>query len=270
MKLLTLSLLPISQKGCLPMLEIRNVLKSAEKILIENHIKFARLEAEIFLMNVLNVERIFLYTHDDKILNDEQIKNFYEMIERRISHEPAAYIIGHKNFMNLNLIVNENVLIPRPETEILVEEVIKRLKNLNEKIQVADIGTGSGAIALSIAQFLPNAFVDAVDINQKTLDIAKSNASKNNLSEKINFHLGDLLNPLKNKKFHAIVSNPPYIPTEIIDSLQVEVAKYEPRIALDGGEDGLNFYRRLIEESPKFLQKNGFLAVNRLQSSRFN
>ena len=227
---------------------------------IDEFVSDLRLDIELILSHVLNMNRVNLYAHGDKNISDDEIKIFNECLKRRLNREPLAYIVGHKQFMNLDLIVNENVLIPRPETEILVENVINRLKNFVGEIKIADIGTGSGAIALSIVDFLPNVFVDAVDINEKSLEVAKSNAIKNNLQNKINFYHGDLFNPIQNKKFNAIVSNPPYIPTKIIDELQDEISKYEPRIALDGGIDGLNFYRRLINESQNFLNDEGFLA----------
>ena len=183
------------------------------------------------------------------------------MIERRTKHEPTAYLVGHREFMDLDLIVNEDVLIPRPETEVLVETVIDRFNDSTGVVRIADIGTGSGAISISLAKSLSSASVDAVDISDKALTVARLNAGRYNLLGRITFNLGDLLDPLNGKKFNAIVSNPPYIPSKVIDTLQAEVREYEPSIALDGGADGLDFYRRLMEESPKLLVEGGFLAV---------
>ena len=236
-------------------------LKSAEKILNDNDIEDARLEAEILLCHLLRVEKIFLYVNPDKILSDEQIADYKILIQRKINHEPTAYIIGHREFMDLNLIVTKDVLIPRPETEILVETVIDKLNNVSDIIKIADIGSGSGAITISLAKHLMNSFIDSVDISESALKIAELNAEKYHLSERIEFFNGDIFSTLTDKKYKAIVSNPPYIPSKIIDSLQAEVKNFEPRISLDGGDDGLNFYRRLIEESPKFLIDDGFLAV---------
>ncbi len=227
-------------------------LKQAEKTLIENDIESARLEAEILLAHILNKNRLFIYVNPNESLNDEQVASYQNLI---------AYLINHREFMNLDLLVTNDVLIPRPETEILVETVINRLKNLSGKIKIADIGTGSGAIALSILHILDNVEAVAIDISEASLEVAKNNANRYNLSDRIIFQQGDLLNPLIGQKFNAIVSNPPYIQSNDIEALQIEVAKYEPRIALDGGVDGLDFYRRLIEDSPQLLLNGGFLAI---------
>ena len=226
-----------------------------------NEIENARLEAEILLCNVLKTNRLNLYLNSDRHLTDDHLFMYKKLIQRRLKGEPIAYIVGSKEFMNFDLTVDENVLIPRPETEILVEAVIDRLKNFSGKIKIADLGTGSGAIAISIAKFIVNVEVEAVDISEKAIDIAKLNAINNNVADKINFHVGDLFDPIVDQKFNAIVSNPPYIPSDIINTLQSEVKNYEPRIALDGGIDGLNFYRKIIDLSPKLLLKNGFIAV---------
>ena len=152
-------------------------------------------------------------------------------------------------------------MIPRPETEILVEEVVERLKKVSDTINFADIGVGSGAICIAILKFLENSFAEAVDISPAAIEVAKINSTIQGVSNRINFYTGDLLTPLSGKKFNAIISNPPYIPNDVIKTLQPEVLEYEPHLALDGGEDGLNFYRRLINESPNLIADGGFLAV---------
>ena len=242
-------------------MNIKEQLISAESMLTKQEIETPRLEAEILLAHTLKVGRLYLYVNSEQELTQEQIEIYNELINKRMNHEPTAYIIGHREFMDLDLIVNQDVLIPRPETEVLVETVIDQLNDITNIVRLADIGTGSGAIALSLAKNLPGASVDAVDISEKALTIAKLNASKYNLIGRIAFHLGDLLSPLSDKKFNAIVSNPPYIPSKVIDTLQAEVRDYEPKTALNGGIDGLDFYRRLIEEAPKLLTDDGFLAV---------
>lgn len=243
----------------------------ATKQFIHYGFESARLEAEILLANVLNVDRIYLYVHSDYILTDSQIKMYKNFIQRRLSHEPTAYIIGHREFMGLEFTVNKDVLIPRPDTEILVETVIERLKDMKDTIEIVDVGTGSGAIAISLAKYLPNAHINAIDISEAAINIAKINSQINKVSDRITFHVDDWENFFllpaqspslqKNFLYNAIVSNPPYILSNVIDTLEPEVAKYEPRLALDGGDDGLDFYRRLIDESPKFLSDGGFLAV---------
>ena len=230
-------------------MNIKEQLISAESMLTKQEIETPRLEAEILLAHTLKVGRLYLYVNSEQELTQEQIEIYNELINKRMNHEPTAYIIGHREFM------------ARPETEVLVETVIDQLNDITNIVRLADIGTGSGAIALSLAKNLPGASVEAVDISEKALTIAKLNASKYNLIGRIAFHLGDLLSPLSDKKFNAIVSNPPYIPSKVIDTLQAEVRDYEPKTALNGGIDGLDFYRRLIEEAPKLLTDDGFLAV---------
>ena len=240
---------------------IKGILQSAVIQLNECGIDNARLDAEILLANVLNVERIFLYVNFDCELNNHQLETFQKLIKRRAAHEPTAYIIGQKEFMGLNFVVTADVLIPRPETEILVEEVVERLKKVSDTINFADIGVGSGAICIAILKFLENSFAEAVDISPAAIEVAKINSTIQGVSNRINFYTGDLLTPLSGKKFNAIISNPPYIPNDVIKTLQPEVLEYEPHLALDGGEDGLNFYRRLINESPNLIADGGFLAV---------
>ena len=233
-------------------------LRWATELLDSKGIESARLEAEILLAHVLKVGRLYLYINPEQELSQEQIDNYSKLIQRRLEHEPTAYILGHREFMDLDLIVNEDVLIPRPETEVLVETVIDHLNDITRMVRIADIGTGSGAIAISLAKSLPNAAVEAVDISESAINIAKLNTDRYSL--RVTFHCGDLLSPLNGKKYNAIVSNPPYIPSQVIDGLQAEVKDYEPRTALDGGSDGLDFYRRLIGEAPHLLIENGFLA----------
>ena len=242
-------------------MNIKEQLKIAADILNKHNVESARLEAEILLAHTLNVGRLYLYINPEQTISQEQVDDYNKLIERRTNHEPTAYILGHREFMDLDLIVNEDVLIPRPETEVLVESVIDHLNDNTGIIKIADIGTGSGAIAISLAKSLSGAAVEAVDISEKAINVARLNIGKYNLLGRITVHLGDLLSPLNGKKFNAIVSNPPYIPSRVIDTLQAEVKDYEPSTALDGGMDGLDFYRRLFSESPKFLIDGGFLAV---------
>ena len=239
---------------------IKITLQKAMAVLNENDIEDARLDAEILLAHVLQVNRIFIYTNFDFELNDEQSAEYEKLIKRRAAHEPTAYIIGHREFMQLDFVVNCSVLIPRPDTEILVEAAVNRLKPMKGNLHIADIGTGSGAICISILNLLENVFADAVDISVNAVETAKINAKHLNVFNRINFFVGDLLEPIKSNKYNAIVSNPPYIPNDVIDTLDKDVAEYEPRQALDGGRDGLNFYRRLVKEAPALIVGGGFLV----------
>ena len=218
-----------------------------------------RLDAEVLLSHLLVEKRIYLYVHFDQPLTADELANYKEMVKRRTAGEPVAYICGEKEFMGLAFKVTPSVLVPQPDTETLVEAAIERLRG-KKSPQIADICTGSGAIALALAHYLPETSVAATDISANALEIAKQNAEALDLSERVQFFEGDLLAPLAGETFDAIVSNPPYIPGADIESLPREV-RAEPRIALDGGADGLDFYRRLVGDSAALLNDGGFLAV---------
>lgn len=219
--------------------------------------KIERLDAEILLAYVLNCNRLKLYTDSEKNLSVDEVQKFQNLIEKRKKNIPVAYLIRNKEFFGLNFFVNENVLIPRPDTEILTQFAIE---NLSGEKNFLDLCTGSGAICISICKFVKNAKCSAVDISENALKVAKFNAEKFGVEDRIKFFCGNLFEPIAEKNFDAIISNPPYIPTKDLKTLQAEV-KNEPEIALDGGDDGLNFYREIIEKSPKFLKSGGFLAV---------
>lgn len=236
------------------------VLKSATTRLETARIENSRLDAEILLAHVLKWRRLNLYIDAEKTLPLESILRFNELINRRLEGVPVAYLTGAKEFMGLSFAVNENVLIPRPETEILTELVGEYLRGLGREVIFADLGAGSGAICISILKFVKTARAIAVEISAEALEVAKFNAQKFFVDDRIEFFCGDLFKPLEGQKFNAIVSNPPYIPTRDLKSLQSEVQR-EPQLALDGGEDGLNFYRRIANDAPKFLVDGGLLAV---------
>lgn len=235
------------------------VLKAASEQFSAAHIDNPRLDAEILLAHVLKWRRLRLYVDSDKILPLESVLRFNQLVNRRLEGFPVAYLTGSKDFMGLTFAVNENVLIPRPDTEILAEGVGKYLRGLGREVIFADLGAGSGAICVSILKFVQSARACAVDVSAEALDVAKLNAAKFHVDDRIKFFCGDLFEPLTGK-FDAIVSNPPYIPTNDLKTLQSEV-KREPQLALDGGIDGLNFYRRIISDAPRFLTAGGLLAV---------
>lgn len=239
---------------------IAEVLNSATSRLETCGIDSPRLDAEILLAHVLNCRRLSLYVDAEKILPLEKILRFNELITRRLKKIPVAYLTGSKEFFGLNFAVNDNVLIPRPDTEILTEFVGEYLRGLGGEVNFADLGTGSGAIAVSILKFVKNSRACAVDISESALEVAKFNAAKFHVDDRINFFCGDIFAPLTGKIFNAVVSNPPYISTLDLETLQAEVQS-EPKLALDGGIDGLNFYRRIISDAPNFLASGGLLAV---------
>ena len=236
------------------------VLNDASKQFSAAHIDNPRLDAEILLAHVLGWRRLRLYVDFDKILPLESVLRFNQLVNRRLKNIPVAYLTGYKDFMGLTFSVNENVLIPRPDTEILTECVGIYLRELGGNVTFADLGTGSGAICVSILKFVKSARAAAVDISNEALNVAKLNAAKFYVDDRADFFCGDLFAPLEGKIFNAIVSNPPYIPTNDLKTLQAEVQR-EPRLALDGGTDGLNFYRRIFYDAPRFLVRGGLLAV---------
>lgn len=239
---------------------VTEILKSATARLEVGNIDSPRLDAEVLLAHVLNCRRLDLYVDAGKILPLEKILRFNELVNRRLEKIPVAYLTGTKEFFGLKFSVTPDVLIPRPDTEIVTEFVGEFLRSLNREVTFADLGTGSGAICVSILKFVKTAHSCAVDVSKKALEVAEFNARKFHVDDRIEFFCGDMFAPLTGKIFDAIVSNPPYIPTGDLPTLQAEVQS-EPTLALDGGADGLNFYRRIADASPKFLRAGGLLAV---------
>ena len=219
-----------------------------------------RLDVETLLQKVLNVDRLYILLNLEKSLSEDEEILFNKFINERLNNRPIAYIVGNREFMGLDFYVKEGVLIPRPDTEILVEEVIELAKNKGN-INILDIGTGSGAITVSLAKYLDNANITSVDISEIALEIGKINAVNNKVDSKINFVKSDLFTNIdKNMKFDIIVSNPPYIKREVIETLDKQVKDFEPYNALEGGIDGLDFYRAITMQAKDYLKKDGILA----------
>lgn len=219
------------------------------------------LEATLLLGKLLNVDKVYIYTHGKEEVSEDIVDKFMEMIEKRAKGYPIQYIINGKEFMGLDFYVEEGVLIPRPDTEILVEYLLRYIddKYGNNRIEVLDIGIGSGAIGISIAYYRKNAIVYGVDTNDIPLKVANINKNRYNL-DNVNIIKSNLFENIdKDKKFHIIASNPPYIPKKELDTLQTEVKDFEPIAALYGGEDGLDYYRKIIPESKRHLVKEGLL-----------
>ncbi|MFC1568357.1 peptide chain release factor N(5)-glutamine methyltransferase [Candidatus Margulisiibacteriota bacterium] len=218
-----------------------------------------RLEAELLLAHSLGLKRIDLYTKHERALTEEDLIKFKELVRRRRQHEPIAYITGTQPFVSLEFLVDQSVLIPRPETEELVEKTIDLAKDLEGPLAIADIGTGSGCIAVSLAKFLPQARVIGIDSSADAIEIAQKNAKHHQVEDRCSFFKGDLFEPLK-EKMDIIVSNPPYIPTAEIETLEPDVKGWEPRGALDGGQDGLDYIRKLINEAPDHLSIDPYVG----------
>lgn len=240
---------------------IGRILKWTEDYFGQKGVESPRLDAEVLLSHVLGKQRIYLYVHFDEPLQAEELACYRAMIKQRIDRVPVAYILGEKEFMGLTFKVTPDTLVPRPDTEILVQAAVDRLKQWTDgTVRLADIGTGSGAICLSVLSMLDGVTADTVDISPAARAVAEENAATLGLSERVTFHTGDLLTPIREQQFTAILSNPPYIPEADIQELAPEVRCKEPMTALSGGRDGLDFYRRLCDEAPAMLSDDGFMA----------
>lgn len=224
-----------------------------------NNIQEPSLKARLLLQYILNKPRQYLIVYDNEQLTLRQEVNFFKGIKKLAKGIPLQHITHSQEFMKMTFYVNEDVLIPRPDTEILVEEVIKIAKRINAK-KILDLCTGSGAIAISLAKYIEDSQITAVDISDKAISVAKLNAKNNNVENKITFVESDLFKQLPKEKYDIIVSNPPYIKKEIIKSLDKEVQN-EPKIALDGGYDGLDFYRKIISNADEFLKFTGYVCL---------
>ena len=218
-----------------------------------------RLDAEVLLAHVLNTDRVGLYRSSHDMVPVSAREELRDLVRRRVNKEPISYILGRKEFWSLVLSVGPAVMVPRPDTETLVEEAL-HLAPHEAACSLLDIGTGSGAIAIALAKELPAAAVTAVDISPAALETAKQNAAANHVAT-ITFLLGSLFEPVRDQEhsFDAIISNPPYIPSAEIPRLPQGLRDYEPHLAFDGGLDGLDFYRKITRESPRYLKKGGFL-----------
>lgn len=238
-------------------MKIKEILQKSKQLLKNNKIEDYNTISKELLKYILNVNDTYLIINMEKELENQQEREFIKLINKIIQGTPLQYITGKQEFMGIEFEVNENVLIPQPDTEILVEETIKIINNMNkENIKILDLCTGSGAIAISISK-IKNMDVVASDISKKALEVAKKNNEKNNT--KVKFIESDLFDKIK-EKYDIIVSNPPYIQTDVIQTLSKQVQN-EPIIALDGGMDGLKIYRKIIENAHKIIKNEGYLCL---------
>jgi release factor glutamine methyltransferase len=220
-----------------------------------------RLDAEVMLAFVLDWQRVQLYTHYEEEVGERARAAFRDLVRRRSEGSPVAYLVGRKEFYSLTLEVSPAVLIPRPESEFVVVEFLEVARQI-EQPRLVDVGTGSGCLAIACAHQKPTARVIAIDISHAALELARSNAGRHGVADRVEFRLGDLLEPTAAEApFDAILSNPPYIPTNEISGLEVGVRDFEPHLALDGGPDGLAVVTRLIEQAVPLLKRGGHLIL---------
>ena len=240
---------------------IGSLLNLGTQKLIEKNIDTARLDSQLLLGKVLGKDKLYLMINNNEIVSEENKKEFLELISKRMEYMPIRYILGEIDFMGLDFYVEKGVLIPRSDTEVLVEEVL-RMINEDESLDICDLCSGSGAIGISLAYYRKKINVDLIDYYDIPEKISKKNILRNCLEDRVKFIKSDLLNEsIKLKKqYDIIVSNPPYIREEEIDNLMNDVKDYEPKTALSGGKSGLDFYERIVEESKNVLKKNGILA----------
>ena len=220
-----------------------------------------RLDAEVMLAHVLDRQRVQLYTHFEEEVSESPRAAFRELVRRRSEGAPVAYLVGRKEFYSLTFTVSPAVLIPRPESEFVVVEYLEQTRHV-ESPHTVDVGTGSGCLAIASAHHQPGARFVAIDISDEALEIARRNATRIGVLERIDFRVGDMLVPVAGEgPFDAIISNPPYISSNAIDQLEPGVRDHEPRMALDGGPSGLDMVRRLIEQSVDLLKPGGHLIL---------
>ena len=246
---------------------INDLLSVSTDFLKNKKIESPRLSAELLLAHQLKTDRIKLYIEFDQPVGENDLNSFRAMIKRLIDGEPLQYITGVQEFWSMDFIVNSNVLIPRPETEILVEQAVKiyneYFKEDKLRVSILDIGSGSGAIALAVATEIKNAQITALDVSQPALETAKKNAEKHNLTDRVNFISGNLFSPFKENKqcFDIIISNPPYVTAAEFETLPKKIKDFEPKTALVADEDGLYYIRAIINEAYNFLCPDGWLML---------
>ncbi len=242
---------------------VRQALHWAAQTLSGAAIPSPRLDAEVLLAHVVGCDRGWLYARPEFYLTREQREAFESAVQRRTHREPVPYIVGHREFYGLDFMVDARVLIPRPETELLVERTIEaagQMEQAQGNLTLADVGTGSGAVAVSLAVALPGAAVYATDASKAALEVAALNAARHGVADRVHLFEGDLLGPLP-RQLHVIAANVPYVPTDLLATLAPDVVDYEPLTALDGGADGLSHLRRLLGQASNWLAPQGWMVL---------
>jgi release factor glutamine methyltransferase len=246
---------------------IGELLKVSADYLKQKGIDSPRLSAEILLAHQLHLTRVKLYLQYDQPLSEQEVEGYRALIRRRLSREPVQYITGAQEFWSMEFIVNPSVLIPRPETEVLVEQAVSLRKEnpdlQEEGVNFLDLGTGCGALAVALAREFEKALICATDLSEEALRVARRNAERHGVKDRIDFRSGDLFMPFDGQaaRFDMILSNPPYIPTEAFGVLSPEVREHEPRSALDGREQGMYYITRILKEAASYLVPGGWILM---------
>lgn len=239
---------------------ISEMLRQAAEILHERGITEPRREAASLLMLALQKDRTFLIARSDYELNDEEKKRFQEFLNRRAAREPLQYIRGEQEFYGLNFALTPDVLIPRPETELIVENALEILREIRNP-RFCEIGTGSGCISIALLHEIKAARAVGLDISEKALAVTRRNAERHDVSERLELKISDVFERLPDEKFDLIISNPPYVPGDDIAALQAEVRDFEPLVALTDGADGFSIIEKIIGGAPRFLKPGAFLLM---------
>ena len=247
-------------------MQLKQAVDAAYDVFVANDVPSPRLNAELLMLFVLGRERAFLYAHPESELTDEEQSRYDEVVRERARGCPTQYIIGHQEFWGLDLLVSPAVLIPRPETEHVIETVLQLVKEYSrdhrEKLRIVDVGTGSGCIALALTSELPGAEIYGCDISDEALEMARVNAARLGLGQRVLFRKSDLLELYPGEQFDFVVSNPPYVGDSEADKVQKQVRDFEPRIAVFSGDtDGIEIYRRLIPQAWNALKPGGWFVA---------
>ena len=248
-------------------MNLKQALQSAIQQLGQAQVGSPRINAETLLMFVLGRDRAYLYAHGERVLSAEEILRYQQLTAERARGVPAQYITGHQEFWGMDLLVSPAVLIPRPETEHVVETVLELSQGRAGNIRIVDVGTGSGCIALALAKELPQAEIHATEISATALEVARANAARHQLAERVHFHQTDLLNDIAGMQFDFVVSNPPYVGESEKDTVEAQVRKFEPQIAVFAGETGMEVFAKLIPQALKVLSPGGWLVMELAFSS---
>lgn len=248
-------------------MQLREAIQTAVRRLQAAHVGSPRLNAELLAMFALGCDRAYLYAHGERQLTSDEMARYDDALGERARGVPAQYITGHQEFWGMDLIVSPAVLIPRPETEHVIETVLELARECALR-RVVDVGTGSGCIALALAKEFPQAEIHAIECSAEALEIARANAARLQMDERIQFQQADLLAGMEEAAFDYVVSNPPYIGEWEADSVEAQVRRFEPRLALFAGPTGLEVFARLIPQAQKALRPGGWLVMEMGHSSR--